>query len=297
MRLSSGFGLVADEMRCSHRARSASLLPSDTGNLSHMTFFSSSPDVSPKDHGMDSSIRDYRQDLEFLNISGGIGPPAPRHQLVTGVPNTQIAPWASEGSPNSGAIPSGSFFDDGRSRLPASPSFRPDTGRTGASDSPDPIFFGDERRPSMASATTVSSSNSNRRASTSRSTRRKKLANFFGEDESSRGSDPSIFTTGRDHSTSSHSHRDRDRNNSVHTINIDGRPISPSSSRPRTPLPSSDVTPWLFQDFKVSLWIRFGHTQSMHVCVNMCTLYPCLSWYLMGKWNELAFQRRRQTFK
>lgn len=243
-----------------------------------MTFFSSSPEVSPKDHGMDPKIRDYRQDLERLNTSGAVGPPAPRRQPSAAVQNTQISPWAIEGSPDTGAIPAGSFFDDGRNRLPVSPSFRPDTGRTGASDSPDPMFFGDERRPSMASATTVSSTNSNRRASTSRSTRHKKLANFFGEDESSRGSDTSIFTTGRDHSASSHSHRDRDRNNSIHTINIDGRPVSPSSSRPRTPIPSSEVTPWLFQDFKVSSCVHFCPTQSMHVCVGMRILVQCVQW-------------------
>lgn len=258
-----------------------------------MTFFSSSPDVSPKDHGTDSTTRDYRQDLEYLDTSGGGAPYASRRQpSVSGI-SAQIAPWATEGSSIPGAVPSGSFFDDGRGKLPASPSFRPDTGRTGASDSPDPMFFGDERRPSMASATTVSSSNSNRRASTSRSTRHKKLANFFGEDghESSRGSDTSVFTTGRDHSTSSHSHRDR--NNSVHTINTDGRPISPTSSRPRTPLPSSEVTPWLFQDFKASTCIPFCPTQSTHVCMESGASYLQFSHVVpTGRQNKLAVRAR-----
>lgn len=219
-----------------------------------MTFFSDSRDVSPKDPGMDSStLHGYRQELEYLDSYSGTTPSAPRRKSAAPMRNSQISPW--EVNLTSGAALA-SLFDDGRGNAPGSPSFRPDTGRTGASDSPDPLFFGDERRPSMASATTVSSSNSNRRASTSKSTRHKKLANLFGEDESSRGSDTSILTTGRDQSTSSHCHADR--KNSVNTINTsDGRPTSPSISRPRTPLPSSDVTPWLFQDFKVGIQAFF----------------------------------------
>lgn len=189
-----------------------------------------------------------------MDATGGLAAPGSRYRTSTGVSNAPVAPWASDTSAtNGGGVPSGSFFDDGySSRLPASPSFRPDTARTGASDSPDPMFFGDERRPSMASATTVSSSNSNPRASVGRGTRHMKMANIFGDDghESSRGSDTSILASGqRDQSSSSQSYRDR--NNSIHTINNDRRPISPTSSRPRTPVPSSDVTPWIFQDFKV----------------------------------------------
>ena len=199
---------------------------------------------------MDGNLRDYRQDLVYMDTAGGLAAPGSRYRTSTNAP---VAPWASDTSAtNGGGVPSGSFFDDGYSRLPASPSFRPDTARTGASDSPDPMFFGDERRPSMASATTVSSSNSNPRASVGRGTRHMKMTNIFGDDghESSRGSDTSILASGhRDQSSSAHSYRDR--NNSIHTINNDKRPISPTSSRPRTPVPSSDVTPWIFQDFKV----------------------------------------------
>jgi adenylate cyclase len=203
---------------------------------------------------MDGNIRDYRHDLEYMNAAGGLSATASRYRPSMGPSNAQVAPWASDAlATNAGGLPSGSFFDDGPGRLPASPSFRPDTARTGASDSPDPLFFGDERRPSMASATTVSSSNSNPRASVGRSTRHMKIANIFGDDghDSSRGSDTNILATGHRDQLSSHSCRDR--NNSINTINNDRRPISPASSRPRTPVPSSDVTPWLFQDFKVSL--------------------------------------------
>ena len=216
---------------------------------------------------MESMIRDFSQDNEFADASRGSTPPVSKYAKHTSVPNNQIAPWATE-SPTyltRGEAP-GSFFDDGQNRYPVSPSFRPDTARTGASDSPDPLFIGDERRPSMASATTVSSSNSNPWVSMTKNTRHKKIANFLGDDghESSRGSETSILATGhRDHSTSSRSRKDR--NNSVNTINNDGSPTSPSNSRPRTPLPSSEVTPWLFQDIKVSSCGISCHTQSAQV--------------------------------
>lgn len=194
----------------------------------------------------------YRHDLEYMSAAGQLSAPASRYRPM-GPSNAQVAPWASDAlTTNAGGLPAGSFFDDGPGRLPASPSFRPDTARTGTSDS-DPLFFGDERRPSMASATTVSSSNSNPRVSVGRSTRHMKIANIFGDDghESSRGSDTNVLAGG--HRDQLSSHLCRDRYNSMHTINNDRRPISPTSSRPRTPVPSSDVTPWLFQDFKVSL--------------------------------------------
>lgn len=235
---------------------------------SQLTFYSNSPEVSPKDPRIDGNLRDYRQDLAYTDATGGLAAPASRYRTSMGASHAQIAPWATDPSMTSaGGGSSGSFFDDGQGRLPASPSFRPDTARTGASDSPDPLFYGDERRPSMASATTVSSSNSNPRASMGRSTRHMK--NIFGDDghESARGSETSISASGhRDQSSSSLSLRDR--NNSIHTINNDRRPISPTSSRPRTPVPSSDVTPWLFQDFKVSLTLFLSHANSCS-CANV----------------------------
>lgn len=261
--------LVADRFATSSRAGHKSSSQSDLEN-SQLTFFSNSPEVSPKDPRTDGNLRDYRQDLVYTDATGGLAAPASRYRTSVGASNAQIAPWATDPpTTNAGGGSSGSFFDDGPGRLPASPSFRPDTARTGASDSPDPLFYGDERRPSMASATTVSSSNSNPRASMGRSTRHMKIANIFGDDghESARGSDTSILASGhRDQSSSSLSHRDR--NNSIHTIHNDRRPISPTSSRPRTPVPSSDVTPWLFQDFKVSRTLLLSHA-NRRSCADM----------------------------
>ena len=171
-------------------------------------------------------------------------------------PNSDIAPWMNESLPaiSTHGLTSGNFFNDAHSKLQTSPSFRPDTGRTGDSESPDTLTFGDERRPSMASATTVSSQNSVSKASTNRSNTHKKIAGFFTDDgrQSSRSSDTSIPSTLQREQSSS-------RHNSIPISQTDSRaPTSPTNSRPRTPLPSSEVTPWLFQDFKVSSYVWSG---------------------------------------
>ena len=231
---------------------------------------------------MTGTIHDYRRDLACLDTNGGTVPSVSRHAPPTVVANADIAPWAVHDcrKVSTAGVASDGFYDDGHSKFQISPSFRPDTGGTGTSGSPDRLSYGDERRPSIASATTISSqnsnsnSNSNSRASISKGTRRSKIAGFFGDDgngrASSRSSDTSILTTGqREHSTSSFSQRDR--NNSINAFNPDGRPLTPGNSRPRTPLPSSDVTPWLFQDFKVSLNVCGSCvTQSLLFRKTMC---------------------------
>ena len=227
--------------------------PPDTGTPSMSTFFSDSPD-SPMDLGMSGTIRDCGRDLgRFSNRPEEHGPAASTQAPSASAPDDEIAPWLSTGPATfNGVAHNGSFFDDRPTNTQSPTTARPDTR---ASDSFDPMFYNDDRRPSMASATTVSSQNSApiSRTSTNRGTQHRRLGAFFGDDghDSSRSSGTSILTTGRDHSTSSQSRKAR--HNSVQTNNTDGgRTASPSSSRPRSPLPSSDVTPWLFQDFKVS---------------------------------------------
>lgn len=226
---------------------------------------------------MTGTIHDYRRDLACLDTSSESIPSFSRDPPSAVLPSAEVAPWmANDGhTVSKGGAASGSFFHDGHSKFQISPSFRPDTGGTGTSGSPDRLSYGDERRPSIASATTISSqnSNSNSRASVSRGTRRSKIAGFFGDDgngrESSRSSDTSILPgVQREHSTSSASQKDR--KSSINAFNHDGRPLSPGNSRPRTPLPSSDVTPWLFQDFKVSSNVcDFCVTQSLPLCMTM----------------------------
>ncbi|KAI4110967.1 MAG: hypothetical protein LQ339_000969 [Xanthoria mediterranea] len=225
--------------------------PADTGTPSMSTFFSDSPD-SPMELDMSSTIRDCGRDLGgFTNRREERGPAAARQVPSASAPDDEIAPWMNTvPSTFNGVAHNGSFFDDRPTNTRNHAATRPDTR---ASDSFDPMFHADDRRPSMASLTTVSSQNSApiSRTNTNLGTQHRRLGAFFGDDgrDSSMGSDTGILTPGRDHSTSSQSRKAR--HNSVQTNNTDGRRTSsPSSSRPRSPQPSSDVTPWLFQDFK-----------------------------------------------
>jgi adenylate cyclase len=144
----------------------------------------------------------------------------------------------------------GSFFNDSNDDIAQpSPGFaRPGSGNDGM------VFAGDDRRPSVASATTVSSQGS--KSSVSHGGYHKRLQNVFGEDfpaDSRQNSDTSLTTP---YVVETQSMRGtRNRNNSVNNTvgsSFNSRPGSPASSRPRTPLPSSEVTPWEFQDYKVS---------------------------------------------
>jgi adenylate cyclase len=206
-----------------------------------------------------SDFGNYRRDLAVLETSGGRIPQI-QHNPPTalGSPN-QIAPWMS----TNGTIASPSstfgtsFYNDSSDNLSQasqlSPSFRPGTGLTGntnASDSPADAFFGDERRPSVASVTTASSQGS--KSSVSRTGIHKKLQTFFGEDFPGRdGSDTSLPSHGKEVRSHSFARSHRDRNHSNATDHTQ-RDNSPAPSRPRTPVPSSDVVPFLYQDSKVS---------------------------------------------
>ena len=210
------------------------------------TFFADSPDdASPKDA---RGMLDYRQDQLRRDGAPGSTSFASRQPPAVEAPNADIAPWMENSLPTFSAPGfNTSFFDEGPPPRNLSPSFRPDTE---GSDSPDRLVYDDERRPSLASATTESSQTSGSKASASRGTPYKKVAGLFSDDgrQSSRSSDTSIPNALQREQTASSS-----RHGSIHTSRDEGRiPTSPNSSRPRTPLPSSDVTPWLFQDFKVS---------------------------------------------
>ena len=244
---------LADRVFVHRNGKAPQIPPADTGTPSMSTFFSDSPD-SPMDLDMSSTIRDCGRDLGgFTNRREERGPAAARQVPSASAPDDEIAPWMSTvPSTFNGVAHNGSFFDDRPTNTRNHAATRPDTR---ASDSFDPMFHSDDRRPSMASLTTVSSQNSApiSRTNTNLGAQHRRLGAFFGDDgrDSSMGSDTGILTPGRDHSTSSQSRKAR--HNSVQTNNTDGRRTSsPSSSRPRSPQPSSDVTPWLFQDFKVS---------------------------------------------
>lgn len=153
----------------------------------------------------------------------------------------------------SSGVSGGNTYGDFTENQPQlSPLSRPVNGKMGSPDYPDPGYFGDERRPSVASVATASSQGSH---SSSGRGIHKKLQGFFGEEYRDRAPshtyEANMIASGNCGRTSANSHY---RNNSVATTSTaDGRTASPSS-RPRTPMPSSEVTPWVYQDSEVSRW-------------------------------------------
>ena len=154
---------------------------------------SNSSNVSPRDHRLSSSgFGNYRRDLAVLEPAGGRIPQI-QHNPPTAHQNSsnQSAPWMlSSGSISAPSPGFGtSFYNDSSDNLSLasqlSPGFRPGTGLTGntnasSGDSPADPYFGDERRPSVASVTTASSTGS--KSSVNRGNIHKKLQTFFGED-------------------------------------------------------------------------------------------------------------------
>ena len=226
----------------------------NSNNNSHRT------SIAPWESSVD--FGDYRKDLSVLE--------SPSCNLPSGVPSIQrqpptasstISPWSTDSPPAHGRHnrPShmassvfGSFYNSSSDDLAQmSPGFVPPNG----SGAP----WGEDRRPSVASTSTLSSTGS-KRSLTNRF--HKKLQGFFGEDfdpEATRNnSDGSIQTT---NALGADGSRDRDRQNSG-TARAES---PPGTSRPRTPAPSSEVTPWVFQDTpQVSLHAMKTDGPSLH---------------------------------
>jgi adenylate cyclase len=214
-----------------------------------------SSNVSPRDHRM-TEFGNYRRDLAVLETSGGRVPSISHNPPTALGSSSQIAPWMStNGTVTTPSSAFGtSFYNDSSDNVSQasqlSPGFRPGTGVTGntnASESPADAFFGDERRPSVASVTTASSQGS--KSSVSRTGGiHKKLQTFFGEDFPGRdASDTSLPSHGKEARSHSFARSHRERNLSSATDHTQ-RDASPVPSRPRTPVPSSDVVPFLYQD-------------------------------------------------
>ncbi|KAH9998045.1 protein phosphatase 2C [Xylariaceae sp. FL0662B] len=236
--------------------------PAGTGHRMPLSPSSPASSSSLLDHRRMSDLTNYRRDLAVLEPSGGRIPQIQRDP-PTASPNSpqSIAPWMSpNGTATANASPTAqatSFYNDSSDNVSTasqlSPAFRSGPLRpaqTLSNDSPDAAFFDDDRRPSVASVTTASSQGS--KTSGSRGGL-KKLQGFFGEDFPGRdGSDtslpppPQTQTLGKEQRSYSFSRARRGRNDSNATDHT--RDVSPASSRPRTPVPSSDVVPFLYQE-------------------------------------------------
>lgn len=208
-----------------------------------------------------SDFPDYRRELAGLDTASSRHLPQIQRDPPTAVPGSpsQVAPWLT-GRPAPLPMPpsvfQGSFYnDDSDAQSPSSqrsPSARPATGRTGSIDSPDVGYFGavDERRPSVVSTATTGSTGS--KGSASKTGFHKKLQGFFGDDFAGRdGSDSSLPPgIGKEQASQPHARTFRKRNASV-VSNHSVKDPSPETSRPRTPVPTSDVVPFLYQEAEV----------------------------------------------
>lgn len=212
----------------------------------------------------------YRRDLKVLDGSGGQIPSISRHPPTATSPHP---PNWSAGGNTPAQMPTsifGSFYNDSEDELgQLSPGFRPGSAN-------DNGFPADDRRPSVASATTVSSSGS--KSSVGRNFH-KKLQGFFGEEppsDSRQNSEASLPHQPQPSNAQQYANRIR-ANSTNNTIGSSfgggSRPASPTSSRPRTPLPSSEVTPWEFQDYQVS-HLRSAIMHS-HACPGDSRLVAC----------------------
>ncbi|KAI1131749.1 protein phosphatase 2C [Nemania abortiva] len=204
-----------------------------------------------------SDLANYRRDLAVLEPSGGRLPQIHRDPPANS-PNAppNITSWMSaNGAPGATASPTTytSFYNDSSDNLSTpsqlSPAFRlPHRPMPNAdNDSPDIAYFDDQRRPSIASITTASSQGSK---NSSGRGGLKKLQGFFGEEFPGRDGSETSLPTGqplaKEQRSYSFGRPRRGRNDSNATDHT--REPSPTSSRPRTPIPSSDVVPFLYQE-------------------------------------------------
>ncbi|KAI9781897.1 MAG: cysteinyl-tRNA synthetase [Peltula sp. TS41687] len=205
--------------------------------------------TSPRELNRLGTFGDHRQDLAVLEATGAATLSNRQHLSRVTTPNANLGTWtprAGSTSLSSGFPGTNAYGDFTENQAQLSPLSRPGNGRMGSSDYADPGYFGDERRPSVASVATASSQGS--QSSTGKGLHRK-LQGFFGQDYRERAlSHPyeaNVVVAPNGGRASAHSHG---RNNSVATTSTaDGRTASPNS-RPRTPIPSSEVTPWVYQD-------------------------------------------------
>lgn len=203
-----------------------------------------------------SPFGEHRKQLAVLETSGGRVPAISRNPPTATSATSQATPWSSASNGNSMAngVWSSFFNDSNEDVSQSSPGFRP--GTSSREDSMG-FPFKDDRRPSVASATTVSSTGS--KSSIGRGFH-KRLQNVFGEDFPADGRQNSDTSLNMPYAPDTQSIRgQRNRGNSLNNTIGSGhhsRPTSPTSSRPRTPQASSEVTPWEFQDPKVSLNIN-----------------------------------------
>jgi adenylate cyclase len=232
--------------------------------------FSNSPSVSPTDLRK-PSIQNHRKALailgadDYFSLNSAPPPPPPPASGSYQVSLNPIAhdpfraSWVSPASPDQTEPPdrnSGTFLQDASEHevSPITPAFRHGSENTSSSDMQD-LGYKEFRRESAASATS-----SNSKSSQNGHIRRRFHGLFGGGAGDESGPAES---SGREDCDTNIQNRDipmsRHRNDSTASKNLPEtsktRTLSPRPSRPRTPLPSSEVTPWMYQQYNVRIRI------------------------------------------
>src|SRR5271168_5402206 len=207
-----------------------------------------SDDVTSPDQKASRGLGPQRKAMAVLggsdsNTSPRNPPSKPRNNSTSIAPwdtssppsSNMVAPWDDPQAQIGGSRPFGqSYFNESSEEVGNLPApARPGTGRTGHSESPD-YNENDIRRPSVASATTVSSQGS--KTSTGGSRFQKSLKSFFGDDPQSE-------------SKSSLQDYEQNGQSKVRHESVDTQNTIEAAPKAQDPIPSSDVTPWSYQEF------------------------------------------------
>ncbi|PYH77694.1 adenylate cyclase AcyA [Aspergillus uvarum CBS 121591] len=232
-------------------------------DLYNSIFSWASPDVSPTDQRKPPQFGSHRKAMNMLgtderNHSSASNPRGRPSNLSIGPTDTsqpELSPSQSSSPKMLAADASNTFFHDfsEQEASPASATFRPGTAQTYTSEPLDLDFNVDHRRPSVASAMTASSQGSK---SSTGALFRKKLQGFFGDEYQGNGDPKHDSDNNTQASVSKPSSIDyfraRERANSDgsrNTTDTSHERTPQNHTRPRTPLPSSEITPWMYQNY------------------------------------------------
>ncbi|KAL9101660.1 MAG: hypothetical protein Q9163_003099 [Psora crenata] len=218
--------------------------------LGGSTFFSE-PEVDLDSGDETKTARRYREDVPEPDKSNSNSQSRAKHAVPAEARISHLAPGMSEDPPilSNPEFHSDRFFGNSQVNIDMLPNFRYDNSRTAQSEATEHTKSqADTWEPSTTSETASGRQVPMSKPDATRTTPYRKVVGPSGENgrqssQSSETSIPSSLQLQRETTASSH-------HGSMQSLFADGRPLSPGSPRPRTPLTSSDVTPWLFQDFK-----------------------------------------------
>lgn len=179
-----------------------------------------SPKLSPPTHASSAILSDHRRELAVLQT--------PQFMFRQNPPSAASSPAVNSAVTTPGSFLNSNIFDHAQDQ--SSSHNRPGTSNSIPTPNPsDGYFPAEERRPSVASST-----------GSKTSSRSRYLAFFSGGS----GNEPQNESPGSSESSLPPNATPRSHYGFP-------RPNTPTGSRPRTPVPSADVVPFIYQDPEV----------------------------------------------